>query len=493
MSRRACTAVSDTAVLTLGLDLGTSAVKAAVLDTAGSVLAFGTASFATVSVEPGQAEQDPAAWLAAAAAALGALDAGMGARLRGWRDHIAAVGLAGQLPTLVCGAGDAPLGPAITWQDARADDWASKAIDSSERRRLYERTGMPIDGRYLGPMFRYHWAKRAREVEYVLSAKDYLGYALTGQRVTDPSTAVGYAAFELATGAFSDELCERWQMPPRMLPTVISSHTAAGALTGAGARLLGLGGGIPVTAGAADSVAGAYAMAGLATGTVCIITGSSTIVIDAIREPRLDVALRYLLTPHVEPGGYGREMDLLATGTGYAWLNALFGFASGEFDARAASCPPGARGLTFRPYLAGGEQGALWDPTLRASIRGLSLTHTAADIARAFLEGMTFEIRRCLDVLAETADIERVVVCGHLVERPSSLQMLADVLERPVQLRRMASTAAVGAALGARPLAGLAVAAEGLRVDAAPDSLHPGADRGIYQRLYADYRAKTPS
>lgn len=478
--------------LTLGLDLGTSAVKAVAVDANGDVLALATSSFPTVSKTPDQAEQDPADWLAAAATALRGIDAALGQRMPAWRHHVAAIGLAGQLPTLVCGAGDQPLGLAVTWKDARADTWASQAIGANERRRLYERTGMPIDGRYLGPMFAYHWSPRAHEVEYVLSAKDFLAYALTGQRVTDPSTAVGYAAFELDPGAFSGELCERWGMPLRTLPVVRSAHAAAGALTVAGARLLGLGSGIPVTVGAADSVAGASAMAGLEPGTVCITMGSSTIILDAIQERRLDAASRYLLTPHVEPGWYAREMDLLATGTGYAWLSALFGMADGELDARAGNSPPGARGLTFTPFLAGGEQGALWDPTLRASIRGLGLGHSADDIGRAFLEGVNFEIRRCLDVLAETTLIKRVVVSGHIVDDAGRVQMLADVLGRPVLPCRVVSAAAVGAAYGARTLAGLAKITGSSRFQVPTKNVEPGADAAAYQRLYADYLGATP-
>ena len=475
--------------LTLGIDLGTSAVKAIVLDAAGAVLADGTGRFPTVSREPGQAEQDPHEWLAAAAVAVSAIDATLGGSLPRWRDRVAAIGLAGQLPTLVCVAGDQPLGPAITWKDSRADAWASQTIAGAERRRLYERTGMPIDGRYLGPMFHYHWSARAPEVELVLSAKDFLALALTGERVTDPSTAAGYACFDLATGEFSPELVERWRIPARALPSVRPSAAAAGALSEAGARLLGAPRGTPVAVGAADSVASAYAMADLAPGTVCVAMGSSTIILDAIRERRLDPSIRYLLTPHVEPGWYGREMDLLATGTGYAWLSALFGWADGALDAEALRSPPGARGLTFTPYLAGGEQGALWDPTLRGSIRGLGLAHSAQDIARGFLEGVNFEIRRCLEVLAESAPIDRVVVSGHTAGRPGYLQMLADVLAVPVQACAMPSTAALGAALGARSLAGLAEVAAPRAVIATAE---PGVATGAYQQLYAAYLAKTP-
>src|SRR6516165_6305820 len=112
-----------TGPLRLGIDLGTSAVKAIVLDETGAPVAEGEAPFDTVAVEPGQAEQDTGGWLTAAYAAVAVL----GQRLDGdWRHRIASIGLAGQLPTLVCLGEEGPLGPAITWRDARADAWAAE-------------------------------------------------------------------------------------------------------------------------------------------------------------------------------------------------------------------------------------------------------------------------------------------------------------------------------------------------------------------------------
>jgi sugar (pentulose or hexulose) kinase len=310
---------------------------------------------------------------------------------------------------------------------------------------------------------------------------------LTGQRVTDPSTAAGYGTFELASGRFSPPLCDLWGVSLAALPAVRPAHSAAGPLTGAGARLLGLRAGIPVTVGAADSVSSAYAMAGLEEGIVCVVMGSSTIIIDAVREVRLDPANRYLLTPHVESGWYGREMDLLATGSGYRWLSDLFGWPAGVLDLGAAKSLPGARGLTFTPYLASGEQGALWDPTLRGALRGLTLQHTSGDIARAFLEGVYFEIRRCIDVLAETAPVRRLVVAGHSAE--SSLKMLADILQQPVQPFPPHSPAALGAALGAMQLHEPATHTRPAFKGTWPAPVHPGEDRDPYRRLYADYLA----
>jgi len=477
------------APLILGIDLGTSAVKAVALDSAGRVAASAAKAFDTLSDVPGAAEQEPTDWIAAVRNACAALRAALGASEATWRGSVAAIGLAGQLPTLVCGAGEHALGRAVTWKDSRADEWARGAISREEHRRLYERTGMPIDARYLGPMYAYHWSSRAAEVEWVLSAKDYLCFALTGARVTDPSTAAGYAVFDAGAATFAADLCERWQMPVATLPDLRASQTAAAGLTGTAARDLGLKPGIPVAVGCADSVAAAYAMAGLAERTVCVTMGSSTTILDAVHERRLDPTARYLVTPHLVPGWYAREMDLLATGTGYRWLSDLLGWREGTLDQRAAHSPPGARGLTFTPYLGGGEQGALWDPALRASIRGLALGHTADDIARAFLEGVAFEITRCVEVLAETAPVRQVVVSGPIVSHAASLQMLADILGRPVRPCELTSAAAVGAALGASALLGearLPAPAPGTSTRAV---VPPGPASAGYREIYARYEA----
>lgn len=469
--------------LVLGLDLGTSAVKAVAVGAgSGAAAATGTAAYPTHSQLPEQAEQDPADWLRAAREAVSDLGRVLESACADWRSRIAAIGVAGQLPTLVCLGARGVLGRAITWKDARADGATAAMLDSAQRQAIYRATGMPLDGRYLGPMFRHHWLHRRDQVTAILSAKDYLVFELTGERVTDPSTAAGYGVFDLQAMEFSKSLCELWQMPFDRLPQVSPAHSIAGALTTEVARTLGLPAGIPVGVGAADSVSSAFAMAGLQEGAACITMGSSTIIIDAVRAASWDPAIRYLLTPHVEPGWYGREMDLLATGTGYRWLSELLGLAPGQLDERAARSPPGARGVFFT-YLAGGEQGALWNPALRGSISGLTLQHGANDLARAFLEGVSFEIRRCLEVLANTTPIHSIVAAGHLTEQPAGLQMLADVLGRPVQAYVGESPAALGAALGALRIMGWP-----LPVRAHNSPVLPREDYGV---LFADYLAKT--
>ena len=136
----------------LGLDLGTSAVKVLAVGPGAAVLATGTAAFPTCSEVPDQAEQDPADWLRAVGRAVGEIDAALRARRPNWRAEVEGIGVTAQLPTLVCMGAGGSLGPAITWKDARADAATAAVLDGASRRALYEQTGMPVDGRYLGPM-----------------------------------------------------------------------------------------------------------------------------------------------------------------------------------------------------------------------------------------------------------------------------------------------------------------------------------------------------
>ena len=472
--------------LALGLDLGTSAFKAVLLSLQGEVLACGESPVITLAMAPGVAEQDPSQWLAAAGAALAQLAKAADASEPQWRGRVAAVGIAGQLPTLVVlGEQGAALGPAITWKDARADATAA-AVIGARRRALYESTGMPLDGRYLAPMFHHHWRGRHSQARALLSAKDYLCFGLTGARVTDPSTAAGYGLFDLAAGEFSEEWCALWEVPRELLPEVRPAHSFAGSLHAAGAAVLGLRPGIPVTVGAADSVSSAFAMAPLTnTRRACVAMGSSTVILDAVRARRTDPAMRYLLSPHVEAHWYAREMDLLATGTGHRWLSELLGLGPGELERHAEQSPQGARGVTFAPYLAGGEQGALWNPNLRGALQGLTLHTERSDLARAFMEGVGFEIRRCIEVLAETNAVVEVVLAGHAAQAPFALQMLADILARPVQPFPPLSPAALGAALGA--LRAINPHARVRLQQAWPKAVSPGADRGDYESRFAEY------
>ncbi len=457
----------------LSIDLGTSRVKVGLLDESLRLLGAAVAPYPTARDGSGRAEQRVEDWLVALARASRAARAAAG-------DPVPdAVVLTAQMPTLVALGDDLePLGPAVTWQDGRADALVA-ALDASLRARVEAVSGAPLDGRYLVAMERRREADGEPPAAWLLSAKDLLFHRLTGSLTTDPSTASGYGLYDLARGAWSEELIGLWGLDVTTLPALAPSAHAE-TLTAWGAELLGgVRAGAPVVLGGADSVCAHHYVETLFPGAVSVIDGSSTVVLATLAGPRPP---RVLVTPLVQPGALGAEMDLLATGASIAWLAELLGVGAGELEEMALARSDAATPtVTFRPYLAGGEQGALWRDDLAGSIEGLSLTTTRADLARALYEGIAFETLRCLRALAPYAPVERVVV----LTGPESRSLGAALLEAAGGLEVWAiggtSPSLLGAGIVAHSALGVALGVLEAPEPSAPPAL--GDPTALSERL----------
>jgi xylulokinase len=418
----------------VGIDLGTSSLKAVALDVCGAVLARASAVYPTHRPAVGACEQDPADWqraLEQAAAQLAQV-----VRPSRWR----AIGLSGMMPTLVTvGADGRAIGPAVTWQDSRADDLGDELRERCGADRLYRLTGQWVDGRYLLPMYaRLVQAEpdRAGATAVIASAKDHLFGWLTGELATDPSTAAGYGCYELETGRWSAAVraaagLHRPGAPD--LPEVLPSHAHRPLRAQVAARL-GCGP-IPVVLGAADSVLGALGLGVREPGQVAYIGGTSNVILGISGQLVLDPAHRFLVTPLAEPGRWGVEMDLLATGSAITWLGRLLGgLTAADLVDLAAETDP-AHAPILLPYLSPGEQGALWDPLLRGAIVGLDLSHDREHLARALVNGIILESRRCLGVLDDIGGFgQSVAVTGSSAAHPAFRSDLADATRRRVHL-----------------------------------------------------------
>lgn len=478
--------------LVLGIDLGTSAVKVALVDRGGRVLDGERESYPIESETAGAMEQNPRDWTRAVVASVGRLGA------RHDLARVAAIGLSGQLPTLVVIRDGKPLGRAVTWMDGRADAWTRRRLGPARRQAFYRITGMPLDGRYIGPMYAYHRGRarcRGAAADRVLSAKDYLYLWLTGEPRTDPATAAGYGMWDLKEGAWSHNLARLWSLDTTQLPAVVAGADALGRLLDVRAGELGLPRGASVHVGTGDSLAAVVGGGGLRSHCLTVVWGSSTALIGTVTAPVLDEAARYLVTPHAVPRLYGVETDLLATGAGVDWLSALAGWESGRLVGAAGAVPPGADGVRFAPYVAGAEQGVLWRDSLSGTVLGLTTAHTIAHLGRAFLEGVAFEIRRCLEVLSEPMGrVDDVVLLAPGL-RGWVAGMLADVLAHDVRHVRDGLVGARGAAVltGATDIA--ADAADACRALVAGNtSVHPTneASRSLYEGLYQEHLRRFP-
>jgi sugar (pentulose or hexulose) kinase len=386
-----------------------------------------------------------------------------------------AIGLSAMLPTLVA----APFGfAAITWEDGRAEAQGERLREAIGGDELYARTGQWVDGRYLLPM-----ARRLRDLGdprsptgVICGAKDALFGLLTGDFATDPSTATGFGCYDLAAGrwdeAILDEALGGGSRPD--LPEIRPSHAWA-PLSADMATALELPQGLPIVLGAADSVLAARGLGVTEPGRVAYVAGTSTVILGVADRIVIDPAHRYLITPMDRPGSYGLEMDLVATGSAVGWLARLLGVPAGDeaavWDA-AADIPPGADGLAFLPYLGPGEQGALWDPELRGVLSGLTLAHGRGHIARALLDGITLESRRCTEVLATIAGTRGdIVMSGPSIGSDVVVHSLADATERRVRWSADADHPA--SAWGAAALALEAIDGEAPKVPGLADGIAP--------------------
>jgi xylulokinase len=478
---------SDTDVY-IGLDLGTSGLKGVALAPDGTVIARGGAAYPTRRPGPGACEQAPQDWLTAAESVAAQLRAA--AAPQRWRG----IGLSAMIPTLVTTQpGGEPAGPAITWQDSRAGARGEQLRERCGGDRLYRATGQWVDGRYLLPMFLRvadDEPARAATVTRLLAAKDYLFGWLTGEIATDPSTAAGFGCYRLDAGAWDGDVIAAAAafagaaLPP--LPPVLPS-TACRPLRDEAAQRLGCGP-IPVCLGAADSVLGAYGLGVRHRGQVAYIAGTSNVIIGVADRLLLDPDHRFLVTPLAEPGNWGLEMDLMATGSAISWLAGLFGNGMDEaaLVELAAGVDPRDAPLVL-PYLSPGEQGALWDPLLRGAFVGLELGHGRRHLARGLVNGIVLESRRCLAVLGETGQLGREIkAAGGSAADPGFRADLADATRR-----RVGGPGGHGAdrsARGAALLAALAID----EVVPGPEPTSPAAEPDparavIWDELWASY------
>ncbi|MGH2346816.1 MAG: xylulokinase, partial [Chloroflexota bacterium] len=384
------------------------------------------------------------------------------------------IALTGQLPTLavLSPAGQA-LCPAIVWYDGRAADEAGRFSLKVDGKTWYRKSGIVLDAHYLAPM--YSWLSRHRPAipvapHRVCGAKDALLHALTGTWYTDPSTASGYGVYDPIAGAWDPLLCDAAGLDMAVLPAILPPPAVAGGLvaaSGPAARLLE---GTPVVVGAGDALAGVLGSGGAAAATLAAITGTSTSLVVSTPTPHLDPGCRFLLSPHALPDLWASEMDLMATGSALRWLAGIVGADPAALLERAAAAPPGAHGVVAFPYLAGGEQGALWDPRAPAAFVGMSLSTTVEDLARALVEGITFEMRRCLMVWQEArVQVREIVLAGGLAV-PFVAALTAAALAVPVRRAGRTDASAFGAAL----LAGIGAGAWSIE----QARMHAGAQLG---------------
>ncbi|MGA3179850.1 MAG: FGGY-family carbohydrate kinase [Verrucomicrobiota bacterium] len=449
--------------LLLGIDVGTSSVKAALLDPRGSLHALGQAEYPLHHLRPAWVEQDPDDWWSGACTAINqAL-----AKVPHGAQRVLGLAVSCQAPALLpLDHSGRPLRPAMIWMDRRAEAETLQLARLIGADQIHQVTGNRPDALYVAARLlwlRNHEPEILSRTWQFVQVNGYINYRLTGQLTLDPSNAVLLQMRDYHKQEWSQPLCSACGVEPSQFPNVMPAHAVQGELTQQAAQATGLRVGTSVMVGTVDSAAAALEVGVVEPGIAAEMTGTSTVVIIPNNRGLTEPAL--IAMPHALPGIHLLLGAMVASGGCLRWFRDQFGQpelqaaseAKGDaFDlltGQAAQVPVGSGGVIFLPYMMG-ERSPLWHTNARGVFFGLSLATPKAALVRSILEGTAFALRHNIEVaLRAGAQVRELRSVGGCSRSDLWNQIKADVLGLPLLLPR----SSVGSPFGAAVLAGMGV------------------------------------
>ena len=420
----------------IGVDVGTTGVKAIAISPDGEVIAKAEQAYPLSTPRPGWSEQDPEDWWRAAQAALQALAAAGIADVRG-------IGLSGQMHGLVClDERDRVLRPAMLWNDQRTGAECAEIEARIGLERLIELTGNRALTGFTAPKIlwlRRHEPDVYSRISRILLPKDYIRLRLTGEHAIDVSDASGTLLFDVANRRWSEEVTEALEIPRSWLPRALESPEISGRTAH----------GVPVAAGAGDQAAAALGVGADRPGPLSLVLGTSGVVFAALPSYAAEPQARVHVFCHAVPGTWHAMGVMLSAAGSLQWFRDTLaaGVPFDDLDAQAEQRAPGSDGLIFLPYLAG-ERTPHADPDARGAFIGLSLRHDRASMVRAVMEGVAYGLRDSLELL-KALGVRAVDgrASGGGARSRLWLSILASTLGLPVAITSVEEGSAFGAAL----------------------------------------------
>jgi xylulokinase len=476
----------------LGLDLGTSGVKATLINDDQAVVGSASAPLTISRPRTGWSEQNPRDWIAAAEHALDALRAAHAAALTSVRG----IGLSGQMHgATLLDERDEPLRPCMLWNDTRAHAEAA-ALDADVRFRAI--TGNIVFPGFTAPKVawvRRHEPDTFNRVGWVLLPKDYVRLWLTGEHVSEMSDASGTSWLDVAARRWSAELLAATSLSVQQMPSLVEGTAASGALRRELAARWGMRGAVVVAGGAGDNAAAACGLGAVADGTAFVSLGTSGVLFAANRSYTPNAASAVHTFCHALPATWHQMAVILSATDSLNWLATLTGTTPAELTASLGPrlAEPGP--VTFLPYL-GGEHTPHNDASVRGVFVGLGHESDRRALAQAVVEGVAFALCDSRDALrAAGTKIVRLAAVGGGTRSRYWLEVLATALGVPIDVPVAGD---FGAAFGAARL-GLVAAtgADGARVCSAPrvaytvepSAAHAAAFGAALERYRAVYPA----
>lgn len=436
----------------LGIDIGTSGVKAVALDANGAVAAQGLAPLDVARPHALWSEQDPEDWWRATEAAVLALPAAIRAQVQG-------LGLAGQMHgATLLGAGDKPLRPAILWNDGRsfAECAEIEALEPASR----DITGNLAMPGFTAPKLawvRHHEPELFAQVHKVLLPKDYVRLCMTGDHASDMSDSAGTLWLDVAQRDWSDAMLAANGLVRAQMPRLYEGNQATGQLRAEVAQRWGMPR-LPVAAGGGDNAAGAAGVGVVSDGDAFLSLGTSGVIFVATERFRPNPARAVHAFCHCLPHMWHQMSVHLSAASCLDWAARLAGVDVPRFLALAEQAGPASGPELFLPYLSG-ERTPHNDPHVRGAFLGLGNESDPARMAAAVLEGVAFAHADGLDALREAGtQVNSVTMIGGGARSRHWGTIIAAALG--VRLEYVEG-GEVGPALGAAKLAQMAVTGSG--------------------------------
>jgi xylulokinase len=478
----------------LGLDIGTTSTIGVLIRLPGETLAVVSRPVELRSEKLGWAEEDPAQWWAN----VGEIVRELLSRTGVSADQIAAVGVTGMLPALVLLDDEgALLRPSIQQSDARCGREVEELKAELDEAAFLAKAGNGVNQQLIATKLR--WIERHEpdvfsRIATVFGSYDYINWRLTGERAVEQNWALEAGFVDLATHQTDDALVALAHVPRAAIPRKTASHEILGHVSKQGAEESGLATGTPVIGGAADMIASALGAGVIEAGDVLLKFGGSVDVLTATDRAQPDA--RLYLDYHLRPGLYVPNGCMSTGGSALNWF--VRNFAGGEAEAARAvgltlhqwldrladARPPGADGLTVLPYFLG-EKTPVHDPAARAIFDGLTLSHDIGHVWRALLEAYAYAIAHHVETLNDIGHrTERFIVSDGGSSSRVWMQIVADVLQQPLQLLEGHPGSCVGVAWTAAIGAGLASDWSGVSAFVTPgERIQP---RPKFAELYRD-------
>ena len=476
----------------LGLDLGTSGVKALLIDDGQRVVASGHASLEVSRPQHGWAEQEPADWVRACGEALAALKAARPRELAA----VKGIGLSGQMHgATLLDAGDRVLRPCILWNDTRSHAEAARLDADPRFRRI---TGNIVFPGFTAP--KLAWVKNNEpdvfaRVRKVLLPKDYLRLWLTGEHISEMSDSAGTSWLDVGHRRWSPELLAATDLDQDHMPSLVEGTAKAGGLRAELAAQWGMAAGVPVAGGAGDNAASACGMGTVGEGHAFVSLGTSGVLFAANAAYLPNPASAVHTFCHALPGTWHQMGVILSATDSLNWLSDVTGRDAAHLTGELGEALKAPTGVAFLPYLSG-ERTPYNDSAIRGAFVGLEHESGRAALTQAVLEGVAFAFRDSLEALKKAGtDLERVTAIGGGSRSRYWVKAIATALGIPVDIP---ADGDFGAAFGAARLGLIAATgADPLAVCTPPGTeatLEPDAGlRDAYEHAYQRYRALYPA